>query len=111
MSAGPRRSDLASRRAGLTQTGGDRGPDQLISERTSLVVGDTELVLIPVSGGETPGALMVHLPAAGLLFAGDIMMPYLGAPLTAHGAPEGLLKHCGTSARPHPGSSSRVTPR
>jgi hypothetical protein len=44
-------------------------PDRLISERTSLVVGDTEFVLIPIRGGETPDALMVYLPASGLLFA------------------------------------------
>jgi glyoxylase-like metal-dependent hydrolase (beta-lactamase superfamily II) len=66
-------------------------PDRLISERTSLVVGDTEFVLIPVRGGETPDALMVYLPASGLLFAGDVMMPYLGVPFTAEGSPEGLL--------------------
>jgi glyoxylase-like metal-dependent hydrolase (beta-lactamase superfamily II) len=70
----------------------DVTPDELISERTSLVVGDTEFVLIPVRGGETPDALMVHLPAAGLLFAGDVMMPYLGVPFTAEGSPEGLLE-------------------
>jgi glyoxylase-like metal-dependent hydrolase (beta-lactamase superfamily II) len=79
-------------------TGSDAGPvfdvkpDRLISERTSLVVGDTEFVLIPVRGGELPGALMVHLPASGLLFTGDVMMPYLGVPFTAEGSPEGLLE-------------------
>src|SRR6266851_2083076 len=57
----------------------DVQPDRLISERTSVVVGDTEFVLIPVRGGETPDALMVHLPASGLLF-------------TAEGSPEGLLE-------------------
>ena len=70
----------------------DVKPDRLISERTSLVVGDTEFVLIPVRGGELPGALMVHLPASGLLFTGDVMMPYLGVPFTAEGSPEGLLE-------------------
>jgi glyoxylase-like metal-dependent hydrolase (beta-lactamase superfamily II) len=45
-------------------------PDWLISERTSLVVGDTEFTLIPVRGGETPDELMVFLPASGLLFTG-----------------------------------------
>ena len=79
----------------LTGTGAspafDVQPDRLISERTSLVVGDTEFVLIPVRGGETPDALMVHLPASGLLFTGDVMMPYLGIPFTAEGSPEGLL--------------------
>jgi len=69
----------------------DVKPDRLISERTSLVVGDTELVLIPIRGGETPDALMVYLPASGLLFAGDVLMPYLGVPFTAEGSPEGLL--------------------
>jgi glyoxylase-like metal-dependent hydrolase (beta-lactamase superfamily II) len=69
----------------------DVRPDRLISERTSLVVGDTEFVLIPVRGGETPGALMVYLPASGLLFAGDVMMPYVGVPFDAEGSPEGLL--------------------
>jgi glyoxylase-like metal-dependent hydrolase (beta-lactamase superfamily II) len=70
----------------------DVQPDRLISERTSVVVGGTEFVLIPVRGGETPGALMVYLPASGLLFTGDVMMPYLGAPFTAEGSPEGLLE-------------------
>jgi glyoxylase-like metal-dependent hydrolase (beta-lactamase superfamily II) len=69
----------------------DVNPDRLIGERTSLVVGDTEFVLIPVRGGETPDALMVYLPASGLLFAGDVMMPYIGVPFTAEGSPEGLL--------------------
>jgi len=79
----------------LTGTGAspasDVQPDRLISERTSMVVGDTELVLIPVRGGETPDALMVYLPASGLLFTGDVMMPYLGVPFTGEGSPEGLL--------------------
>jgi glyoxylase-like metal-dependent hydrolase (beta-lactamase superfamily II) len=66
-------------------------PDRLVSERTSLVVGGTEFVLIPVRGGEAPGALMVHLPASGLLFTGDVMMPYVGVPFDAEGSPEGLL--------------------
>jgi glyoxylase-like metal-dependent hydrolase (beta-lactamase superfamily II) len=69
----------------------DLEPDRLISERTSLVVGDTEFVLIPVRGGETPDALMVYLPASGVLFAGDVLMPYLGVPFLAEGSPEGLL--------------------
>ena len=69
----------------------DVQPDRLISEQTSVVVGGTEFVLIPVRGGETPDALMVYLPASGLLFTGDVMMPYLGVPFTAEGSPEGLL--------------------
>jgi glyoxylase-like metal-dependent hydrolase (beta-lactamase superfamily II) len=67
-------------------------PDGLISEQTTLLIGGTELVLIPVRGGETTGALMVHLPASGLLFTGDVLMPYLGVPFTPEGSPEGLLE-------------------
>jgi glyoxylase-like metal-dependent hydrolase (beta-lactamase superfamily II) len=70
----------------------DVKPDELISERTSLLIGDTEFVLIPVGGGETRDALMVHLPASGLLFVGDVMMPYLGIPFSSEGSPEGLLE-------------------
>jgi glyoxylase-like metal-dependent hydrolase (beta-lactamase superfamily II) len=70
----------------------DVKPDRMIGERTSLVVDDTEFVLIPVDGGETTGALMVYLPASGLLFAGDVLMPYLGVPFTDEGSPEGLLQ-------------------
>jgi glyoxylase-like metal-dependent hydrolase (beta-lactamase superfamily II) len=70
----------------------DVKPDRLVSEQTTLVVGDTQFVLIPVRGGETTGALMVYLPASGLLFTGDVLMPYVGVPFTAEGSPEGVLE-------------------
>ena len=66
-------------------------PDQLISQPTPLTVGGTELVLHPTRGGETTDALMVHLPASGVLFAGDVLMPYLGQPFAGEGSPDGLL--------------------
>src|SRR5260370_511283 len=69
----------------------DVQPDRLISERTSVVVGGTEFVLIPVRGGEPPDALMVYLPASGLLFTGDVMMTYVGVPFIPEGRPEGRL--------------------
>jgi glyoxylase-like metal-dependent hydrolase (beta-lactamase superfamily II) len=67
-------------------------PDLLISQPTPLTVGSTELVLYPAPGGETADALMVHLPVSGVLFAGDVMMPYLGQPFADEGSPEGLLR-------------------
>jgi glyoxylase-like metal-dependent hydrolase (beta-lactamase superfamily II) len=80
----------------LTGTGAspalDVQPDRLISERTSVVVGETEFTLIPVRGGETPDALLVYLPASGLLFTGDAPIPSLGVPFAAEGSPERLLE-------------------
>ncbi len=64
---------------------------QLIAETTSVSIGGTDIVLYPTTGGETSDALMVYLPASGVLFAGDVMMPYLGAPFFAEGSPDGLL--------------------
>jgi glyoxylase-like metal-dependent hydrolase (beta-lactamase superfamily II) len=65
--------------------------DQSIRDVTSLSVGGTQFVLYPTTGGETSDALMVYLPASGVLFTGDVMMPYLGAPFFAEGSPDGLL--------------------
>ena len=67
-------------------------PDQLISQPTPLTIGGTELVLYPTPGGETSDALMIHVPASGVLFTGDVMMPYLGQPFASEGSPEGLLE-------------------
>jgi glyoxylase-like metal-dependent hydrolase (beta-lactamase superfamily II) len=67
-------------------------PDVLVGDITSLEVGGVEFRLIPAAGGETPDALMVYLPASELLFTGDVMMPYIGAPFSAEGSPEGLLE-------------------
>jgi glyoxylase-like metal-dependent hydrolase (beta-lactamase superfamily II) len=74
---------------------GDIVPDRLITEPTPLTIGGTELVLYPTLGGETGDALMIYLPGPCLLFTGDVMMPYLGAPFSAEGSPEGLLETLG----------------
>jgi glyoxylase-like metal-dependent hydrolase (beta-lactamase superfamily II) len=65
--------------------------DQLIADETKVSIGGTDFVLYPTTGGETSDALMVYLPASGVLFTGDVMMPYLGAPFFAEGSPEGML--------------------
>ena len=66
--------------------------DQLISEPATVTIGGTEIVLYPSSGGETSDALMAYLPESGVLFIGDVMMPYLGAPFFAEGSPGGLIE-------------------
>ncbi len=79
-------ADAAGRPAEITV-------DQLIAEPTSMSIGGTDFVLYPTTGGETSDALMVYLLASGVLFTGDVMMPYLGAPFFAEGSPDtGLLK-------------------
>lgn len=78
--------------AGETLRGLDGEPDQLIDAPTTLRIGDLDVELIPVTGGETTDALLIHVPARGVLFAGDIMMPYLGAPFFGEGSPEGLIE-------------------
>ena len=65
--------------------------DQLIAGETTMSIGGTDFVLYPAAGGETSDALLVYLPASGVLFTGDVMMPYLGAPFFAEGSPDGLL--------------------
>jgi glyoxylase-like metal-dependent hydrolase (beta-lactamase superfamily II) len=65
--------------------------DQLIDSETPVSIGGTDFVLYPATGGETSDALMAYLPASGVLFTGDAMMPYLGAPFFAEGSPDGLL--------------------
>ena len=71
--------------------GYDVAPDQLIREPQTLTIGGTKFGLYPVRGGETADALLVHLPDKGVLFVGDVFMPYLGAPFVAEGSADGLF--------------------
>src|SRR2546422_5574955 len=66
-------------------------PDVTVDRPTELRVGGTRVSLIPIPGGETSDGLFIHLPDAGILFAGDFIMPYLGAPFIEEGNFQGLL--------------------
>ena len=77
-------------------------PDRLIGQRERLTVGGTEFVLYPVHGGETEDALLIHLPASGVLFVGDAFMPYLGAPFLPEGSAEGLFETMALIRSLHP---------
>lgn len=70
----------------------DFKPDVMISEQTEIRVGGTVFELIPTSGGETPDAMFIHLPEYAVLFVGDFMMPYLGAPFLEEGNIDGLFQ-------------------
>src|SRR6266566_4570465 len=66
-------------------------PDATIDRPTELKIGGTRMELIPVHGGETRDAMFIHLPDLGVLFVGDFIMPYLGAPFVVEGDLQGLL--------------------
>jgi glyoxylase-like metal-dependent hydrolase (beta-lactamase superfamily II) len=66
-------------------------PDVAVDRRTELRIGGTRVELIPVRGGETHDALFIHLPDQGVIFVGDFIMPYLGAPFVEEGDLRGLL--------------------
>ena len=66
-------------------------PDATIDRRTEMKIGGTRIELIPVQGGETHDAMFVHMPDLGVLFVGDFIMPYIGAPFVEEGDFQGLL--------------------
>jgi glyoxylase-like metal-dependent hydrolase (beta-lactamase superfamily II) len=66
-------------------------PDVTVDRPTKLKLGGTRIELIPVHGGETHDAMFIHLPDLGVLFVGDFIMPYIGAPFVVEGDLQGLL--------------------
>ena len=78
-------------------------PDATIDRRTEMKIGGTRIELIPIHGGETRDAMFVHLPDLGVLFAGDFIMPYIGAPFEAgEGDLQGLLDAIDIVVQEHP---------
>lgn len=67
-------------------------PDRLVSQAETVTIGGKRFSLLPVRGGETEDALLIHLPDDGVLFVGDAFMPYIGSPFIAEGSPEGLFQ-------------------
>src|SRR5215467_9711529 len=66
-------------------------PDITIDDRTDLTIGGSKFELIPVRGGETHDAMLIYLPDEKVMFMGDVIMPYLGAPFDEDGDLQGLL--------------------
>src|SRR5262249_32565737 len=64
--------------------------------------GGTRFELIPIAGGETNDGLFIHLPDHRVLFAGDFIMPYLGAPFVEEGNFDGLLAAIDVAERKNP---------
>ncbi len=66
-------------------------PDITVDRRTELRIGGTRIELIPIRGGETQDAMFIYLPDESVLFVGDFIMPYLGAPFVEEGDLQGLM--------------------
>ena len=64
-------------------------------EAVDLSVGNLQLRLIPASGGETADALIVYDTQSRIAVAGDVLMPYLGAPWVEEGSSEKLVETIG----------------
>ncbi len=77
-------------------------PDVAIGRRTELKIGGTRIELIPVQGGETHDAMFIHLPDQSVMFVGDFIMPYLGAPFVEEGDLQGLLDAIDVVVQKHP---------
>ena len=80
----------------------DFRPDATIGGRTQIRIGGTRIDIIPVEGGETQDALLFFLPDQGVMFVGDFVMPYLGAPFIEEGNLQGLLDAIDVVARANP---------
>jgi glyoxylase-like metal-dependent hydrolase (beta-lactamase superfamily II) len=77
-------------------------PDVAVTAATEMRIGGTRFELIPVSGGETEDALMISMPDAGVMFVGDVFMPYLGAPFVEEGNLDGMFQAIDIIARKNP---------
>jgi glyoxylase-like metal-dependent hydrolase (beta-lactamase superfamily II) len=66
-------------------------PDVAIDNLTDLNIGGSKLELIPARGGETHDAMLIYLPDEKVMFIGDVIMPYLGAPFIEEGDLQGLF--------------------
>jgi glyoxylase-like metal-dependent hydrolase (beta-lactamase superfamily II) len=77
-------------------------PDITIDRHTEVKIGGMRVEFIPVQGGETQDALFIHLPDHGVMFVGDFIMPYLGAPFVEEGNLQGLLEAIDLVVQKHP---------
>jgi glyoxylase-like metal-dependent hydrolase (beta-lactamase superfamily II) len=77
-------------------------PDIAIDNRTEVNIGGSTFELIPARGGETHDAMLIYLPEAQVMFMGDVIMPYLGAPFAEEGDLQGLLEALDEVVRRNP---------
>ncbi|MFK8081835.1 MAG: MBL fold metallo-hydrolase [Granulosicoccus sp.] len=67
-------------------------PDVAINQRQSFDIGGTSFETIPAPGSETPDAMFIYMPEERLLFVGDFIMPFSGAPFIEEGSTDALVE-------------------
>jgi glyoxylase-like metal-dependent hydrolase (beta-lactamase superfamily II) len=77
-------------------------PDIAIDNRTEVNIGGSPFELVPARGGETHDAMLIYLPEEQVMFMGDVIMPYLGAPFAEEGDLQGLLEALDEVVRRNP---------
>jgi glyoxylase-like metal-dependent hydrolase (beta-lactamase superfamily II) len=80
----------------------DYKPDVAVNAATEVRVGGTRFELIPAAGGETEDALMINMPNEGVMFIGDVVMPYIGSPFVEEGNLDGMFQAIDVIARKNP---------
>ncbi|MEY1554350.1 MBL fold metallo-hydrolase [Yoonia sp. R2331] len=60
-------------------------PTHPISAPETLTIGGTDISLIPVTGGETEDAMLIHIKGLETVFVGDVVMPWYGEPWVNEG--------------------------
>ncbi len=60
-------------------------PDVLVDRERRVEIDGSVFELIPVTGGETEDAMLVHMPDLGVMFVGDVVMPWYGEPWVNEG--------------------------
>lgn len=63
----------------------DYQPDVIVDQPRTIIIGGSEVTLIPATGGETEDALLVHFPGLEATFMGDALMPFYGEPWVEEG--------------------------
>jgi len=60
-------------------------PDVIVDGLREVALGGTTFELVPVTGGETEDAMLIHVPELSVLFMGDALMPFYGEPWVEEG--------------------------
>lgn len=67
-------------------------PTRPVIHGRSWKLGGTRIDLIPIQGGETEDALLIHFPDLDTVFVGDFLMPYYGEPWVEEGDIPGAVQ-------------------